>query len=74
MRGWKGACRNHLREELYYQLASVRTDGGDTAEACTKPDSRLIVLIRHAHATFARRFRNFTELPNRSLDNDSGSP
>jgi hypothetical protein len=36
MRGWKGTCRNRLREELYHQLVSVRTGGGGTAEACTK--------------------------------------
>ena len=36
MRGWKGACRNGLREERHHQLVSVRTGGGGTAEACTK--------------------------------------
>jgi hypothetical protein len=42
MRGWRGACRNRLREELYHQLVSVRTGGGGTVEACTNSDSRLI--------------------------------
>jgi hypothetical protein len=36
MRGWKGACRNRLREELYHLLVSVRTGGGGTVEACAK--------------------------------------
>jgi hypothetical protein len=36
MRGWKGECRNLLREERYRQLVSVRTGGGGTAGACTK--------------------------------------
>jgi hypothetical protein len=36
MPGWKGACRNLLREELYHLLVSVRTGGGGTVEACTK--------------------------------------
>ena len=36
MRGWKGACRNRLQEELRHQLVSVRTGGEGTVEACTK--------------------------------------
>jgi hypothetical protein len=36
MPGWKGACRNRLREELYPLLVSVRTGRGGTVEACTK--------------------------------------
>ena len=36
MQGWKGACRNRLREELDHQLVSVLTAGGGTVEACTK--------------------------------------
>ena len=36
MRGWKGACRNRLREERHHQLVSIRTGGGGTVEACTK--------------------------------------
>jgi len=34
--GWEGICRNRLREELYHQLASVRTGSGGTVEAWTK--------------------------------------
>jgi hypothetical protein len=30
MGGWKGACGDRLREELYHQLASVRTGGRGT--------------------------------------------
>ena len=40
MRGWKGACRNRLREERYHDLLSVRIGGG-TVEACTKLRSPL---------------------------------
>jgi len=36
MLGWKGACLNRLGEDLYHQLASVRTGGGDTAGAYAK--------------------------------------
>ena len=36
MQGWKGACRNRLREEASHQLVSVRTGGGGTVKACTK--------------------------------------
>jgi hypothetical protein len=48
MRGWKGACRNLLREELDHQLVSVRTGGGGTVGLVPNSDSRLILLIRHA--------------------------
>ena len=57
MRGWKGACRNRLREERYHQLVWVRTGGGGTVGACTIPnsDSRLILLIRHAQEWIEKR-------------------
>ena len=76
MRGWKGACRNRLREERHHQLVSIRTGGGgihalevrdceyavDVTHVCNPLDDPACLGIEDNHLTVTQ-VRNEQQMP-----------